>query len=201
VFDALSVGDSYEVACFVDRDPPPNATLYGVPLVREDDFLSETGPSNVVLAIGDNWIRQRIAQHVVAKRPSVEFIRAIHPRAIVSPLAIIGPGCVVLAGAVVGAETVLRNHVSIWSNAVIEHDCIAEDFVTLAPSATTGGSVNLGTRAFLGLACAVRHGLTIGSDCVVGANSAVVRDIEECAIMVGSPAQQIGVRRPGDPYL
>ncbi|MEY2959958.1 MAG: hypothetical protein RLZZ01_2526, partial [Actinomycetota bacterium] len=46
-----------------------------------------------------------------------------------------------------------------------------------------------------------KHGVTIGDDTVVGANSYVDRDLDGCLVAFGTPARTIRARRPADRYL
>lgn len=51
---------------------------------------------------------------------------------------------------------------------------------------------------WIGAACIIRRGVTIGTGAVIGANSFVNKDVPPFAIMAGSPARCIGVRFDAD---
>ena len=67
----------------------------------------------------------------------------IHPTAVVSKYAKIGKGTQVLATAVINAAATIGNHCIVNTGAIVEHDCVLEDYVHIAPNATLGGGVKL----------------------------------------------------------
>jgi len=200
--DAAEASGGWRVLAFVDRDPAPGASLLGRPVWPESSVLAGGQFSGACLvAIGDNFQRQRLSERIGTERPDLTYATAIHPRATVSRHAQIGAGSVLLAGVVVNALASLGKHVTIYSNAVVEHDCILEDFVTLAPGAALGGAVRIGARTFVGLGTTICHGRTIGADCVTGAHATILRDLPACVTAVGTPARIVRNREPGDSYL
>jgi len=52
--------------------------------------------------------------------------------------------------------------------------------------------VVIGDYSFIGVESVVTRGVTIGRHCLIGANSVVTKDIPDCSIAAGSPAQIIG---------
>jgi acetyltransferase-like isoleucine patch superfamily enzyme len=49
--------------------------------------------------------------------------------------------------------------------------------------------VRIGARTWIGIGASVKHGIHIGSDVMVGAGAAVVRDIDAGVTAVGVPAR------------
>lgn len=58
--------------------------------------------------------------------------------------------------------------------------------------------IRIGNCCFLGVHAVVVKGVTIGNHCLVGANSVVTRDVPDFAIVVGSPAREIGTVHVSD---
>lgn len=56
------------------------------------------------------------------------------------------------------------------------------------------GEVKIGDYVFIGANVVVAKPVVIGDWAVIGANSVVTRDVPPFAIMVGSPARQVGTR-------
>ena len=58
--------------------------------------------------------------------------------------------------------------------------------------------VMIGNDVWIGEACFISAGVTIGDGAVVGAHSIVTRDVEPYSIVAGSPAREIRKRFPDD---
>jgi acetyltransferase-like isoleucine patch superfamily enzyme len=84
-----------------------------------------------------------------------------------------------------GELAIVNTHVAIG------HDSVIGDSVQLAPFVCLAGNVKVGDRTFVGMGAMVLPGVTVGSDVVVGANSVVTNDVEDNAIVVGSPARPV----------
>lgn len=59
--------------------------------------------------------------------------------------------------------------------------------------------VRIGRDAWVGMACVVLPGVTIGEGAIVGAGSVVVKDVEPFTVVAGSPAKFIKRRFPDGP--
>jgi len=141
----------------------------------------------VIVGIGDNATRQRISEEMEGR--GAEFATVIHPSAIISPSAIIGSGVFVGPRALVHAEAEVATGAIVNSAAVVEHHNHIGAYSHVASGATLAGTVKVGERVLIGAGSAVKPGMSITSDCVVGAGSAVVRHLEEPGIYVGVPAK------------
>ena len=64
---------------------------------------------------------------------------------------------------------------------------------------TEYGDIILEDDAYIGAACTIMPGMTIGEGAVVGTNSLVNKDLEPWGIYVGTPCKKIGVREKPTP--
>jgi acetyltransferase-like isoleucine patch superfamily enzyme len=76
-----------------------------------------------------------------------------------------------------------------------------EDFSSLAPHATTGGSCRIGSYSAISIGAVLIHGVHIGNNTVVGAGSLVLKPLDSFIVAYGSPAKVIRKRKAGDKYL
>lgn len=167
----------------VDRifdDKRHGETLRGIAIEAPEPYY---GP--MLITIGDCKARKKIAE----KHGSAVFQTAVHPSAVVSPSATLGDGSVIMQGAVVQADTVVGKHCIVNTNASVDHDCLLEDFVHIAPGATVCGTVHIGQCTWVGAGSVVRQGVTIGRDCMIGAGAVVVCDIADGMMAYGNPAK------------
>ncbi len=200
--DAAEASGLWRVAAFIETAPEVGATMLGRPVWPQAEvFAGGRGPGAGLVAVGDNFLRQRVVAAVLQAQPAFEFVTTIHPRATVSRHATVGVGSVLLAGAIVNPAARVGAHVALYTNAIVEHDNEIADYVTLAPAATLGGSVRIGERTFVGLGAVISHGCFVGADSVIGANATVLHGLPACVTAVGTPARISRARVPGEPYL
>lgn len=195
---ALAAG--YAPSSFVDSNRK-GGVLLGLPISGDiQDYAGEPRLACAV-AVGDNSIRERVVQDLLAKRPDIEFPAIIHPSAVMSAFSSLRRGTIVMPLAVVGPNSIVGDFCIVNTRSSIDHDCTMGDYASLAPGAVTGGGVRIGARSAVSLGAVVKHGVRIGDDCVLGANSYLNVDLPDGRVAYGSPAREIRSRRSGDAYL
>jgi sugar O-acyltransferase (sialic acid O-acetyltransferase NeuD family) len=93
------------------------------------------------------------------------------------------------AGAVINPDARLGMGVLVNTAATVDHDCIIEDGVHLAPGVHLAGDVRIGEGTFIGIGTVARQGVRVGRGCVVGAGSVIVRDLPDGSTAYGVPAR------------
>lgn len=143
--------------------------------------------SGVIVAIGDNKIRQQKLQQL--SNAGAKIITLIHPSATVSKYNQIGPGSVVIAGAVINPACIIGSGAIINTCSSVGHDCILGEAVHVCPGARLAGGTIVEDRAWVGVGSSVRQLVKIGADAVVGAGAAVVKDVPKNTTVMGVPAK------------
>lgn len=169
-------------AAYDDTPEEWGRQLLGVPIEPRKQLHQHRGP--VVLAVGENDARRRLARELAC-----EWISVVHPRALVAPEARIGQGTVVFAGAVIQPGASVGDHVIVNTSASIDHDCEIGSFAHLGPGCHLAGNVVVGEGALLGVGTCARPRVRIGRWSTIGAGAAVVTDIPDARIAVGVPAR------------
>jgi sugar O-acyltransferase (sialic acid O-acetyltransferase NeuD family) len=205
VISVIEAGEQYHVAGVVDRAIPAGAVVAGYPVLGTDDELLDRaeprGAGGFVVAIGDNATRGALIERLVAECPQLPLCTVVHPAASIARDATIGDGSIVLAGAIVSNGCSVGRGVLLGTRCSIDHDTVIDDYASLAPGVTTGGTVRVGRATALGVGANVVHGITIGADTVVGAGALVLDDIPERVVAYGVPTRVARSRAPGEPYL
>lgn len=144
----------------------------------------------VHIAIGDNYNREKVFNHVISHRYTITNI--IHPRAFVSPKAYLGIGCYIGPLTSIQTRCTLGNGIIINTNASIDHDCKIGNFVHIAPGTNLCGSVIVGDRTLLAVGSRIVPKIVLGKDCIVGAGSAIVSQLDGDNLRIwGVPAKVI----------
>ena len=183
---ALAQGRTVECA----YDPVSTGEMLGIP-VRNDYNLREYPQAQAVVAIGDNAVRKKEADDV-----RHAFTNVVHPSAIISPFARLGQGNMILHGAIVQAAAAIGNHVILNTGSQVDHDCVIEDFVHVAPGAILCGNVQVGEGSLIGTGAIVIPGKKVGAWSIIGAGSVVIDNIPDNVVAVGNPAKVIKHYRP-----
>lgn len=150
-----------------------------------------------VIGIGDNGIRQHIAQRYTGR---LRFTNLIHPSASFGKgqreLLEAKRGVIVCAGVRLTNNIQVGNFCIFNLNSTISHDVVIGEFVYVAPGAHVTGNVQIEARAWIGTGVAINQGTEsrkrhIGADTTIGSGAVVVSDCEPNAIYVGIPARRI----------
>ena len=144
------------------------------------------GETDFVIAVGNNVVRQRIAEAY-----DLKWVTLIHPSAQIGSHVRIDVGTVIMANAVVNACATVGKHCIINSGAIVEHDNVLENYVHISPRAALGGTVTVCAGTHIGIGAMVRNNLTICNNCVIGIGAVVVKDIQESGTYVGIPARKL----------
>lgn len=183
---ALARTLGYEVVAIQDDDEDKHGSaLGGVPVVAAFHEVPGTDACLVILALGDNRARQRLA----TLGPIAPAL--VHPHAWVAPDVQLGAGTLIFAGAVVQPGARIGEHVIVNTGATVDHDCEIGSFAHVAPGVNLSGGVRVAEGALLGVGSAVVNGVRIGRWAVLGAGGVAVRDVPDGATAIGVPARVV----------
>jgi len=201
---ALACGDHEVVGLLDDFQPAGTAALGYSILGGAADVASICARLDVhglIVAIGDNFQRQRVSERLAVMVPAIPFATLVHPSAVVGRDVALGPGTIMMARAVAGAGCRIGSGCVLNTSSTLDHEGVLGDWASLAPGVTAGGRVRVGTRSFVGLGANVVHDISIGADTVVGAGSLVLSDVSSSVVAYGSPCRVLRQRRPDEAYL
>jgi sugar O-acyltransferase (sialic acid O-acetyltransferase NeuD family) len=190
----------FTIKYFVDKSKK-GKELLGYSVIGDLAELQHIDKFNFAIGVGDNPSRERIFKELKAEFDSMYFPPLIHQSAVVSFFAEVGDGTVVMPNAVIGPNSKIGMFCLINTQSSLDHDCVMSDFSSLAPAAITGGGVMLGFRSAVCIGAKIKHGIRIGDDSIVGANSYLNKDLANNQVAYGTPAREIRDRNIFDAYL
>jgi sugar O-acyltransferase (sialic acid O-acetyltransferase NeuD family) len=164
---------------------PEIKNLFDYPVLQEipDSALID---SEIIICIGNNTIRNKIATQITAN-----YNIAQHPSANLSVRSKIGVGSVVMASVSVNSSTVIGKHVILNTNCSVDHDCVVHDFVHISPNAALASNVEVGEGTHIGVGACVVQGIKIGKWATIGAGAVIIKDVPDYAVVVGNPGRII----------
>jgi len=177
-----------EIVGFFDDDRARwGQTLMGVPIHGPIERLPDVPVDRVIVGIGDNAVRRRLAEWVAAR--GYRLVNAIHPTAVIGEDVTIGEGVAIFANVVVNPGSSIGDHVILNTGAIVDHDCQVGDGAHLAPRATLAGGVIVGEGTFVGTSAAIVPYRKVGRWAVIGAGTVVIDDVPDDVVAVGVPAK------------
>lgn len=187
-------GSSKVVAVFDDTNglesPFPDIEIYhGYEGFKS--WIKNQNPEELgfCIAIGNPNGGARLHLHKMLIEEGLAPTLVVHPAAFIAKSVQIGEGIQVMAGAIIAEETKVGEECIVNTNAGVDHECVLEDGVEIAPGATLCGCVHVETNAFVGAGATVLPRIKIGADAIVGAGAVVTKDVPAGITVVGVPAK------------
>lgn len=214
--------DSYSLANYIKnakKQTPIKITLQGK--IKKMDFLSlkSIKSKEIAIVFGEyDEVKKLISEnkkyiksyHIEADRRNsaiplldIKNVDArIEPGSIIRSHVTIGKSVIVMMGAVINIGAEIGDGTMIDMNAVIGARAIIGKNVHIGAGAVIAGileppgktPVIIEDNVLIGANAVVLEGVRIGKGAVVGALSVVTQDVEENAVVVGSPARKIKSR-------
>jgi sugar O-acyltransferase (sialic acid O-acetyltransferase NeuD family) len=172
------------VGVFDDDPARLGQIVAGVPVLGTTAELGRFPRRPAIIAIGNNRVRQRLAEQL-----TLPWLTVIHPRAWVDPTASIGQGTMIVAGAVVQCDARIGHHVIVNTSATVDHDAVIQDFVHLCPGVHIPGDVTIEMGVTMGTGSQCVPGVRVGMWSTIGAGAVVVADVPEQVTAAGVPAR------------
>lgn len=205
ILDILKGSQEMDVVGIIDSQKEINSLFYGYRIIGRQSELQELSGRYEfeagIVALGDNYLREKIVLEILNQLPGFEFINAIASNVLLSPTASLGAGNVILPGVNINSEAQIGNHCIINTNSSLEHNCSMADFSSLSAGVTTGGYFSLGRYSAIALGVTVLDRVSIGENVVVGSGSLVMKNLDDHGLYYGSPAKRVRDRKPFERFL
>ena len=146
-----------------------------------------TDEIEIAITLGDPFHRESIFQMIKSAGYKLPVLKISGTD--ISSTAILGEGVIVCG--IVGSNAVIRDNVLISKNAMVGHDTTIGEHCDISAGSFIAGHCILGKRVYMGPMAAIRDGITIGDNCIVGMSAAVYKNMEAEKVALGNPARFI----------
>lgn len=164
---------------------------YGYPLLGKDSdaaFLYDKY-KDIKLLITPDIPSVRLKLYNFYKQIGFNIATLISKEAYVSRYSLVNEGAIIQRGVNISSNVRIGKMVKLNINVNLMHDCIVDDFVTIAPNAVVLGKVNIGSDSYIGANSTILPTLNIGKRSIVGAGAVVTRTIGDNQVVKGVPAK------------
>jgi len=205
VFDVIKSENRYRMVGLIDSFQKPGTICFGCTVLGEEADIpricSELNVAHVVIAIGDNFQRQAMANRIKQVLPIIKLISTVHPSAVISSDVKIGDGTVIMPGVTIISGSSIAEGCVLNTASSLDHDGRMDSWSSLGPGVITGGYLRLGERASICLGSVVKDRISIGRDTVVGMGAVVTRNMPDNVLAYGAPCRIIRSRKPDESYM
>jgi len=186
----------FEIVAYIDDfRGDQGIALDGAPVITLETWRKQFADVPCAIAIGDPRARRSLAAKVRAAGGT--FTSIYDATGWISPDVVVGEGTMLsLTPTYVGPRVRIGSHGMIMQFAMISHDCVIGDYVTICPSVNVSGHVVIEDDVFIGVGASVVNGserrpLTIGRGTMVCAGAVVMQSVPAGAKVAGNPAQDL----------
>ena len=172
----------------------------GKPVYEVESLNSKIDKEKDFLFVGIQWNNLNADRRCVyekLKNEGYKFANLISPHAIVNGK-IWGDNCWIhdFVGIDAGAE--INNNIHIKAGVWIGEHTVVEDHCFLGAKSTIAGGVHIGKQSFIGLGAIVFDDVNIGTKCIVGAATALKRNLPDYTVYKTSSDMFITKTYPED---
>ena len=191
----IAIDNGYQEIIFLGRENKKE-NFCGFRVMKDDmevvGCLAGKG-FQFAIGIGDSNVRNAIYE----RYPNLSYPTIIHSKASLGNIQKNSwrhnKGIIIAAGARITNNVSIGSFGFIGVNAVVGHDCVLDDFVSLMPSSVISGNVHIKNGSYIGCNASIRQGisecmLSVGPNAIVGMGAVVLDDVPENSQAVGVPA-------------
>jgi len=204
VIDIIEREDKYKIIGIINKGDG-KMTISNYEVLGDESILKyllhEKQLYGGIVGPADNYTRFKIVEKIKSSVPEFNFITAIHPNAVIAKNVSIGLGTYIMAGVVINSGAKIGNNCLLNTKSSFDHDSQMDDFSSLAPGVTIGGSVKIGKLSAISLGANVINDLSIGESTVIGCGATVTRNMPSNVVAYGVPCRVIRSRTIDEKYF
>jgi sugar O-acyltransferase (sialic acid O-acetyltransferase NeuD family) len=153
---------------------------YQAPFLTNEKNFNFDSNDNVIIAIADNKIRNKI--YLDLKEKGVNFPNILHKSAFISKLSKIDEGSIICPFVTITSNSNIGKNFQANIYSYVAHDCVIGDNVTFAPSVKCNGNVVIEDDVYVGTGAIIFQGkpnkpIIIGRTSIIGAGSVVTKSV------------------------
>ncbi len=186
---------NYQVVAFtVDDEYVEESELLGLPVIPFSQVTDRFSPSNYEMFVALSYTRLnklREEKYFQAKNRGYTLASYVCSKSVSWPDLQIGDNCFILENQTIQPTVRIGNNVMLWSGNHIGHGSVISDHAYISSHVVVSGHCNIGKNCFLGVNSTIKDFITIGDDCFVAMDGAVVLDLANGSVVLGSKSEAL----------
>lgn len=184
------VQGKYEVIGFADDFQKRGETIKDIPVLGNLSDIESLYQKDIfdflIIGIGYNHLgfKDELYNKFKGKIP---FATIIANPSYIDKTSILGEGTIIYPGVIIDKNVEIKPNVVINLGSILSHDCMIGRSTFIAPGTVICGFSSIGTRCMIGANSTVLDNKKIADDIIVGAASSVTKDLIARGIYFGSP--------------
>lgn len=185
VYEFVKYYNLYDVVGFaVNEQYKDKETFKGLPVYSLEKLDEEFGKSEVLLYVALLWNRLNADRKELfnsLKKDGWNFANLISPSAKIRGQ-INGSNIWIHDDVVIQNDTVINENCAIMAMSLVGANCEISKHCFLGAKSTVGGGTIIGEQTFVGMNCTVFDNTLVGKKCILGACTAVKRNVPDCSV-------------------
>lgn len=194
IYEFVTDYNLFDIVGFaVDEKYRTTDTFYNKPVFSLETLAEQVDKNDVKVFIALLWNRlnaDRRDLYSRLKAQGYQFANIISPKAVIRGK-INGDNCWIHDFVLIQNDAVIGNDVAVMAFSLIGAGSIIEDHCFLGAKSTVGGGSSIGSQSFVGINCTVFDDTQIGEKCILGACTAVKRNMPNYSYIKTSSAYEI----------
>lgn len=157
-----------------------NKTINSIPFLGDRAILSELpslGVNSFIVAIGDNYIREKIFYEAISK--GLKAINAISRNTIIDKNVNIGSGTIIKSGTIISKNTLIGDNCLIDNGVIIETKCNVLNNCNINSGAVIGSNSQISKNVEIGIRSVISKEIHIGKNQKIKPNEVVYKNLPD----------------------
>lgn len=184
-----------DICGFIDDNPLLcGKVINDIPVLGNIEYLKQIknrDEYHIYCPIGNNSVRVKLLSY--ARSLGYTTPNFIHKTAYISPnVNLASEGIYILANALIMPFAEIQKDVMISISANIAHHSKLSQGTFISTGVNFGAAIETGRNTYIGIGATIMTGVKrLGENCLIGAGSVVIKDVEDNAVVAGVPAKLI----------
>lgn len=181
---------------FID-DTKETGYCYGTRVFPFEAFRREFGTDEIeaIIAVGEPAVRKKLYEKLIGG--GFHLATIVHPTSVVSPSATLGEGVIVKDSISISSDAVIKDNVCINGISMIGHGVEIGEHCEISSHAVVAGNTKVGSGVYIGISASVRDHIEIGNNAVISMGAVVLKSVRPNMVVMGNPAREIAVNDSG----